>query len=419
MPKKIILFSTELLPMGNIPATGWGVRGKGILESLKVCGFELYYSPLKSSIKSKDDLPVEVKELAFDRRNIDGIIKDISPDVVIFCPWPAANELDKTDVPVVIDLGGPIILENLHIPEWDIIHPLESKVEALSKGDFFTFGNKRQKYYFYLWLILSGVNLTDQCFGIVPITMPPELPEHLSECFDRFVTGGVFYPWQNPFPAINAVIKGMEDAGAGRLKIYRGKHPTWDAFPGIFKDPADYIIESNMVEYANIVPYDKLLEDYKNQGVAIDLYEENFERELAAPNRTITYLWCGIPVITSGYFEISEDIREYDAGWVVNPSDEGEIRKVTKYILENPEMVKMKSQNAQRLTQEKYTWGKNINTLEEFCKKPFKLDKKENMLKRVMSENSRIKFEILENLEIKKEFDQLELIKNNLETEKG
>ena len=404
MVNKIILFSTELLPMGDVPATGWGVRGKGIYESLKGCGFDMYYAPLKNAIEGKDNLPSEITELAFDKKNVDDIIKDISPDVIIFSPWPSASELDQTDIPVVIDLGGPIILENLFIPDWDIIHPTESKIEALSKGDFFIVGNKRQKYYYLLWLILAGLDLKTNPMCVVPITLSTDLPEHSDDCYDKFVTGGVFYPWQNPFNAINAVVKGLDEAGSGKLKIYRGKHPTWNQFPDIFKDPEDYITKSNRIEYADIIPYEKLLEDYRNQGVAVDLFDANFERELAAPNRTLTYLWCGLPVIVSRYFEISEDIEEYDAGWAVDPSDEDQIINIVKSILEDLDIVKVKSMNAQRLVREKYTWGKNLDSLEKFCKKPFKHERKESMLGKIMAENSQTKFE---NTRITKEYEEL------------
>jgi hypothetical protein len=410
MPKKIIIFSTELLPTGNIPATGWGVRGKGIYEGLKAHGFDLIYSPSKNAVEAKKEIPAELRELAFDRKNIDGIIKEINPDALIFSPWPSANELGKTEIPVAIDLGGPIILENLFIEGCDIIHPLESKIEALSKADFFIFGNRRQRYYYLLWLIMAGVDPSMSNTGVVPITLSPNLPEHMKNCYDKFVTGGVFYPWQNPFPSINCVIKSFDKLGFGKLKVYEGKHPTWQDFPDIFKNPKDYLMKSERVEYAPIVPYDELINDYLKQGVAIDLYEEHFERELAAPNRTITYLWCGIPPITSRYFELSDYIREYDAGWIVTPGDEEEIFEVLKSISENPDIVGKKSENAQKLAKDKFSWGKGISGLVEFCNNPYKQPKKENMLGRIMSENSRIKFEILdkkrENEHLKKNIDE-------------
>ena len=100
-------------------------------------------------------------------------------------------------------------------------------------------------------------------------------------------------------------------------------------------------------------------------------------------------------MITSNYFEISDVIMEYDAGWVVSPSEEGAIKRVVSEILEHREIVNKKGRNAQKLVGDKFVWGKGIEPLSKFCSSPFKHERKEIMLSRIMSENSQIKFDIL------------------------
>jgi len=73
----------------------------------------------------------------------------------------------------------------------------------------------------------------------------------------------------------------------------------------------------------------------------------------------VEYLWCGLPVIYNNYAEITDYIREYNAGWIVDPQDREAIATVLE-IFEHPEQVAERSQNAQRLVRERLTWDKTI-----------------------------------------------------------
>jgi len=60
---------------------------------------------------------------------------------------------------------------------------------------------------------------------------------------------------------------------------------------------------------------------------------EQPERELFT-TRTVEYLWCGLPVIYNNYAEITDYIREYNAGWIVDPQDREAIATVLNEIFE-------------------------------------------------------------------------------------
>jgi len=72
--------------------------------------------------------------------------------------------------------------------------------------------------------------------------------------------------------------------------------------------------------------------------------------------RTVEYLWCAYPGGLYNYAELANYI-EYDAGWIVDPADEAQIRQVAREILNNPVQVRRRGKNAQQLVRERLTWN--------------------------------------------------------------
>jgi glycosyltransferase involved in cell wall biosynthesis len=86
--------------------------------------------------------------------------------------------------------------------------------------------------------------------------------------------------------------------------------------------------------------------------VSIDLFQHNLEREYAMVTRSVISLACGVPVIHPPFTEVSPMIAEYDAGWLVDPSDTAALEKVISAALDNLEMVRRKQENARTLASE-------------------------------------------------------------------
>jgi hypothetical protein len=113
-----------------------------------------------------------------------------------------------------------------------------------------------------------------------------------------------------------------------------------------------------------------LLACYASAHVAVDVMQRNSERELAFTTRTVEYLWCGVPVLYHDYAELSDYIREYEAGWLVNPEDADAVRHTLRHIFDHPEEVAARSRNAQRLVRERLTWDNTITPLDSFVRLP-------------------------------------------------
>src|SRR5690606_23877220 len=105
-----------------------------------------------------------------------------------------------------------------------------------------------------------------------------------------------------------------------------GKHPVYPVDPGIFEPLLERLKQSPRVTAPGMVSHDDLIDRYRRAHVAVDVMKRNPERELAFTTRTVEYLWCGLPVIYHDYAELSDYIREYEAGWTVDPEDPEALR---------------------------------------------------------------------------------------------
>jgi glycosyltransferase involved in cell wall biosynthesis len=180
----------------------------------------------------------------------------------------------------------------------------------------------------------------------------------------------VFLPWQDPSLGLITLVEALEEHGTGRLRFFGGEHPFIPIDTGIFPQLKARLEGSTHVEFQPMIPRDELLQEYTRAHVAIDLMRRNQERELAFTTRTVEYLWCGLPVIYNDYAELADYIREYDAGWCLDPEDAEGLRAVIDSILTDPSILQAKSANAQRLVRERLTWDATVEVLDAFIRHP-------------------------------------------------
>ncbi len=375
--RRILVVSGDTLPLPGLPTTGAGLRAWGLIKGLESRGHEVSYLMPEASLKRA---PAEVDADAyravafnhFDAQEFARRVRDLAPDVIVFQHWMIAADLyPQRQVPVVIDFHGPLMLETLYQDHSRYDELRQLKIRTLSKADFFTCAGERQRQYFYPWLLLSGFDVRENVIEVIPVSLSPELPTHVSAKGEvTFVYGGVFLPWQDPSVALETLVQTLEERGAGRLKLFGGPHSYVKLPPGKYRDLIPRLQSSRHVDMPGMVPRDVLVGTYLRAHVAIDVMARNPERELAFTTRTVEYLWCGLPVIYNNYAELADYICEYDAGWIVDPLDARAIRTVIESILDDPAMVARKSANAQRLVRERLTWDRTIEPLDAFCRAP-------------------------------------------------
>ncbi|MDI6783266.1 MAG: glycosyltransferase family 4 protein [bacterium] len=385
MNKKILVFTTEMLPGLGYPTAGGGIRAWQIGEGLKSHGYQVIYSLPALVVKNKPNLPQEILDTAHSFEKMNEVIDRIQPDLVICIQWHSANRLrNPISVPVVLDLFGLRVLEDAYLTGFELDAFFASKIEALAKADYFICATDMQKAYFIPWLIIAGIDPKENCIGSIPVSLSPQLPQMpVTKDAPTFVYGGLFWPWQNPFPALNAVIQTMDKLNRGTLKIYGSKHPYWKEFPGPYSDPKKELVSLNRVEFIDLIQHEQLMQEYLNATAAIDLPVANHERFLAFPIRSVCYLWSGVPLLVSRVSPLAAYIEKYTAGWVLEQKDTESISRTIEQILRDPNEAYQRGKNAQQLVAAELTWDKTITPLVEFCQNPKKLDKQDSIFKQL------------------------------------
>ena len=386
MAKKILLFTTEMLPGYGYPTAGGGIRAWNIGEGLKSRGYEVIYSLPQATIEGKDRLPAIFRTAAHPADELDSVIENIKPEIVVCIQWHHANKLKNPgNLPLVLDLFGLLMLENAYFNEFNLELFSISKIEAIAKADYFICATEKQKAYFLTWMVLAGIPPKAEVIEAIPVSLSPDLPAYTIPEEIQFVFGGVFWPWQDPFTPLNEVIQTLDQKQQGRIKIYGSVHPYLKNIPLTYSNPEERLLKSPRMERCAMLQHEDMMQEYGKASVAADLMMPNNERFLAYPIRTVCYLWAGLPLIIPDFNDVAPLVKEYNAGWVVDTTKPGEVSKVVAQILEHPELISQYKANAQRLVREKLTWDKTIEPLHRYCQNPVKLEKQEQMFKHLTS----------------------------------
>ena len=369
----ILIVSSDILPVEGQPTTGAGLRAWGLGKGLESHGHEVEFCLEREVAQKCGYAGGEIR--LFEPAAFDEFVRGVAPDILLFQHWPMSLVMkERPSAHVVIDFHGPALLEILFKQPDSVGQLVRRKLESLSKADYFTCAGNKQLYYFLGWLLMAGLDLHEFPIVSVPFSMPSEMPERAARPADPvFVYGGVFLPWTDPSLGLAALVDEMESAGRGELKFFGGKHP-WAKLQSesAFEDLRARLTGSRRVHFSPAVPRDELIRQYARASVAWDVMARNPERELAFTSRTVEYLWCGLPVVYNNYAELADYIAEYDAGWVVDPSDEAQMRATVREILRDPEAVERKGENARRLVRERLSWEAAVKPLADYCHHPFR-----------------------------------------------
>lgn len=374
--KRILVVTTEPLPVPGGLTTGAGLRAWGLAEGLRSRGFPVTLAtPLEGEQAiSQAAAPTDDRVRYFRRPELPALIEREQPDIIVIQHWGLVYALPPLDIPLVIDLAGPHLLERLYWGNPDSNHDREEKLTALRRADFIICGGTFQRHYFYPYLAMAGFDVREDSFPVIPFSVSPEPVEGQPEpdAEPTFIYGGAFLAWQNPEAPIRWLLEELDRAGRGRLLFYGGSHPSMDASGGKFVKLYQDMQRHLRVEVRGWKPFADLIQEYAHQGhVALDLMEHNPERELAYTTRTMVYLQCGLPVIYNNYSELSSLITKNECGWCLDPTDEMGFRRLVNDILEDPTIAQSMRDRARAAARDQ-SWDRTIDPLATYCANPVK-----------------------------------------------
>jgi glycosyltransferase involved in cell wall biosynthesis len=367
---RVLIISSDILPLPGWPTTGAGLRAWGIGQGLLTRGHDVSFSMPAAALQDRS-ADTATRALAWTLGTLLDVIARSQAEVVVACNWPIAANIHRCPVPLVLDQHGPHLLERQYQAAFrGFDENARAKRLALSKADYFSCAGDLQRLYFLPWLMEAGFPLDGGRICSMPVSLSPDLPEHEFADEITLVYGGVFLPWQDPRAGLQEVLAQLQRRDRGCLKFFGGKHPVYPVDTGLFEELRTQLAQHPRVQVQPMVAHDELIETYRHAHVAVDLMVRNPERELAFTTRTVEYLWCGLPVLYNDYAELSRYIRDYRAGWAINPNDHAALHAAVNEIFEQPDRVREYSRNAQRLVRERLTWDQTIDPLDAICRHP-------------------------------------------------
>jgi glycosyltransferase involved in cell wall biosynthesis len=383
---KVLLFANDAMPFGELPTSGGGLRCWQLYQGLRAHGIEVVASmPAFTYLVEKyyDAIPAEQQELLWNWATQDEIYRRVKPDAVIYASnWDHYGLSREPEVPLIIDLHGSRLIETTM---WNNPVDTDRKAEIFAKADCLLCAGQRQRYYFYGWLLQAGrVPESEHFIRYIPVSLGPDQPARTpllaaDDSFPLIVSGGGWFPWQNQSRAIFSACREIAKRNKGRIEIFGTPHDAGststeeEQIRAVYARVEQLSKESERVRVNGYISRNDLLGMYAKASVALEAMEYNLERELAFTTRTVEYLWCGLPVLYNNFGELSEHIAEYDAGWCVDPTSENEISRALEEIFDAPEILARKSQQAQRLVRDRFTWDKTIEPLVQFLRSPEKV----------------------------------------------
>ena len=396
--KRILLISNDLPPTPGVPVSGGGLRVNGLQKGLESKGHEVIISVPSVKLEGLSArAAARFQGTAFRHDRLSRVIHSVAPELIIVEQWALANFLEEIDVPLVIDLHGSLIMENQFRRHRDFRQNATAKVKALNKADLVTCAGEIQRRYFMSWLVLSGFQPEDLAVESIPNLLGPSVePQRKPTRTHTWLFGGAAWPWVDPFPALAVAAEQLQGRPGHQLKLFYGTPENRKVLPhdttGLPNPNLErYLaLASDNVIASPLISHARFINECRTAYVALDVFQRNAERELAFTTRTSEYLWAGLPVIHAHYDELGAWIREYSAGWVVDPDDEASLRTVIEEVLDNPEEVERRATNARRLANDRLTWERGIEPLHRFCVDPRIRSKSPPLFKRLSLDIARL-----------------------------
>lgn len=285
------------------------------------------------------------------RDELRSLLAQHNADVHLVTYWELLDLMPfESPVPLVLDFVAPRPLEQLYSDPSRVTHDLHRLHVNLGKVDLLLVGSRGQRELMLMSMLAAGFDLREyDPVCIVPLAGdfigPPrsEPTEHSL----TLVAGGVNWPWRNASPYWEA-IESMDEFNRGELKLVR--------FGGTYSLHADQVTDGTVnhekAAERPLQAYSAYSDFLTSQAhIGLELSAENIERRYSHSFRSLEFLTHGLPVICNGYLPMAADIREHDAGWVIDQPEQ--LPPLLREILAQPEAWWHKALNAQRYAYER------------------------------------------------------------------
>jgi glycosyltransferase involved in cell wall biosynthesis len=298
----------------------------------------------------------------------------------------------RDDLPVVVDLYDPFLVENLHYHRELGFEPYRNDHATwklqLSKGDFFLCSSEEQRLFYLGWLgALGRVNplaleddptlrglIAEVPFGTPDVEPPPSRREvigGIGEDQPVIYYGGI-YDWYDPMTMLDAM-PALIEADAGTVVVFVD-HPHPGETPRSGAAETRRIAEErgwlgSAVRFERWRPFNRRFELPRACDLAVVTHRPGLETDLSLRTRIVDLLWLGLPVVATEGGTMSRVIDEIGAGITVKSGDAESLAAAVRSLVAD-RAARGDARRAGRAWAAGRTWRDVAAPLLEFASRP-------------------------------------------------
>ncbi len=302
----------------------------------------------------------------------------------------------RDDLPVVVDLYDPFLVENLHYHRSLGFAPYRTDHATwrlqLGRGDLFLCSSEEQRFFYLGWLgALGRVHplaieddprlerlIRELPFG-TPDDEPPvasprsEILPGVDDGSPVLYFGGI-YDWYDP----GVVLEALPDllAADPRTVVVFVDHPHPEETPLAAAAAVRRVADErgwlgSTVRFEPWRPYDRRFELAQISDLAVVTHRPGLETDLSLRTRMVDLLWLGLPVVATAGGSMSRIVEETGAGATVPAGDPGALAGAVRRLLGDPD-ARRRASAAGRGWAQGRRWREVAAPLLEFAAAPYR-----------------------------------------------
>jgi len=364
---RIIIISNDIIPGMEMPVAAPGLRAFGLARGLRENGFKVETLIPKGIVERQwwiwggtTPFPTPPNTFVIKPKKITDYLKQSVPAVVLLIN---SNQVDHVQVipgiRYVLDLFAPKMLElncsqnNYSFEKFQNLR--QRKLRAIGLADAFIINGQKKVPYFLSWILESERDIKNLSIEVVNMCIPPKLVTNSKnqDGITRFSIAGYLQQWHILGGWVDVLKEHLEKSKA-QLNILTPTH--WGGGRENQDSPEREVLNQlnqlESVKFHQPMRFSDFQFFLSTVDVYIDLFQHNLEREYAMVTRSIVALSCGCPVIHPPFTEVSLMIAQYDAGWLIDPTDTQQFELVLQQIEKDFKIIQKKAKNARLLAAE-------------------------------------------------------------------
>jgi len=375
--RRVALISSCAPPLPGRPVTGGGLRTVQLLETLRSAGHSVRLFVEAEALPKK--APEALLEHSFTATSLQEQVRAFRPSLVVVEQWALVALLGDLDKALVIDLHGSLLLENVYRRgDTDLTLDAGAKIKALARADLLLVPAPVQAHHFSSWATLAGFDPRELPIAQMPLAMDrAPAPRRAKKPALKLVYGGARWPWIDSLDALVCAAEAVAKIETASLDVFTYEPPrhglafeedlgTWpEVSAALSGREEDGIYLHDGVEHAR---WQSFLRD--EATVALDLWQPNPERMLAATTRSVEFLWAGLPVITVRGAAWAEALLASGAGWALPAGDPAALTSLVERLAAKPAEIRAASTAATELIRTQHSLERAGQALLQFCIAP-------------------------------------------------